>query len=56
MVDDYQQAMALMEKMKACLPIDAYPGKGFIYTMKQQGININKKKRLKIEDVHLPGP
>jgi len=40
MVDDYQQAMDLMEKMKAHLPIDAYPGKGLFYTMKQQGIKV----------------
>ena len=40
MVDDYLQAMDLMEKMRAHLPVDVYPGKGLIYTMKQQGINI----------------
>lgn len=55
MIDNYQEVMELVEKIKEHLPIDAYAGKGLVYTLAQQGIKIKKKQRIKIEHVHYLG-
>ena len=55
MIDDYQETMELMNKMKNCLPIPAYPSKEFVLLLKQQNIKLKTKQRLEIIDVHYLG-
>ena len=55
MIDDYQQAMELMNTMKNCLPIPAYPSKELVSLLKQKNIKIKTNQRLEIIDVHYFG-
>jgi len=55
MIDDYQAAMALINSMKHCLPMPAYPSKEFVSLLKQRKIKINTNQRLNIIDVHYFG-
>lgn len=51
MIDDYTQAMELVEKMKAHLPITARPTKAFIHAMRQKGVKVKPGQALQIDDV-----
>jgi len=51
MIDDYAEAMELVKKMKAQLPITARPTKAFIRAMRQNGIKVKSGQDLKIDDV-----
>lgn len=51
MIDDYQQVTALIEKMKTHLPIPAEPKKGFIRSMRENGIKIKSDCKLQINNV-----
>jgi hypothetical protein len=51
MIDDYQEAMKLVDAMKNCLPILVYPAKSFIQYLKQENIKIKSDQRLEITDV-----
>ncbi len=51
MIDDYTEAIELVEKMKAQLPITARPTKAFIQTMRQNRIKVKSGQDLQIDDV-----
>jgi len=51
MIDDYQEAIKLVDAMKNCLPIPAYPAKSFVQYLKQENIKIKSDQRLEITDV-----
>jgi hypothetical protein len=55
MIDDYQEAMELMNKMKNCLPIPVYPSKKFVSLLEQRNIKLKANQRLEIIDVHYLG-
>jgi hypothetical protein len=55
MIDDYTQAMELIRKMEANLPITARPTGGFIRAMKAQGFNIARDQELPIKRVFYMG-
>ena len=55
MIDDYQEAMRLVDAMKNCLPIPVYPAKSFIQYLKQENIKIKADQRLEITDVQYMG-
>jgi hypothetical protein len=55
MIDDYAQAMELVRKMEANLPIPARPTGGFIRAMKAQGIKIARDQELPIKRVFYMG-
>jgi len=50
-IDDYAQAMELVRKMEAHLPIPARPTGAFIRAMREQGINIARDQELQIKHV-----
>ncbi len=51
MIDNYAQAMELMRKMEAHLPIPARPTGTFIRAMREQGIKIARDQELQIKHV-----
>jgi hypothetical protein len=51
MIDNYTEAMALMEKMKDFLPITATAGTPMIQSLRQSGRKITPKQELEIQDV-----
>lgn len=51
MIDNYAEAMALIEKMKAHLPITVYAGTAMIQSLRQSGEKIGSKQELAIKDV-----
>jgi hypothetical protein len=51
MIDDYAQAMELIRKMEAHLPIPARPTGAFIRAMREQGIKIARDQELQIKHV-----
>ena len=51
MIDNYAEAMALIEKMKANLPIAAYAGTALIESLRQRGEKITARQELQIADV-----
>jgi len=55
MIDDYPEAMELLNMMKNGLPIPAYPSKGLVSQLKQRNIKIKADQRLEIIDVHYFG-
>ena len=55
MIDDDQEAMALMKTMKKGLPIPAYPSNELISLFKQRNIKIKADQRLEMIDVYYCG-
>jgi hypothetical protein len=51
MIDNHGEAMELVRKMKAQLPISARPTKAFIDSMRQNNIRITSEDDLQIESV-----
>ena len=51
MIDDYAQAMELVRKMKAQLPIPARPTRTFIRAMRDSQIKVRSGQNLQIESV-----
>ena len=51
MIDDYVTTMALIEQMKAQLPIPVYGSKNFIRSMRRQSVMITGRQQLQIEEV-----
>lgn len=49
MIDDYAQAMELLEKMKAQLPIPARPTRVFRQAMRDSGMQMRLGQELLIE-------
>jgi hypothetical protein len=55
MIDDYQEAMELVNKMRNYLPIPDYPSKEFISLLKQKNVKIKTEQLLEIVDVYYFG-
>ena len=51
MIDDYVQAMELMQKMKAHLPIPARPTGAFIQAMRENEVKVSARQYLQIDSV-----
>ena len=51
MIDNYAQAMELLDKMKAQLPIPARPTRAFRQSMRDNGMSIRAGQELLIESV-----
>ena len=51
MIDDYTQAMELVRKMEAHLPIPARPTGAFIRAMREQGVKVARDQELQIKHV-----
>jgi hypothetical protein len=51
MIDDYAQAMELVQKMKAHLPILARPTRAFIQAMRDSGTKVRPGQNLQIKSV-----
>ncbi|MGA7937392.1 MAG: hypothetical protein WCA35_27820 [Kovacikia sp.] len=54
-VDNYAEAIALTEKIKANLPITAHPGKQYLKLMKKQGIRMADHQELIIDSAVYAG-
>ncbi len=50
MIDDGQEAMGLVKKMKDCLPIFAYPSKEFVSLLKKRNIKLKVDQLVEIID------
>jgi hypothetical protein len=50
MIDDEQETMGLVKKMKDCLPIFAYPSKEFVSLLKKRNIKLKVDQLLEIID------
>ena len=55
MIDDYQTAMELMDKMKSSLPIAAYPSNKCVFIFRDKNIKIKASQLLEISDVYYSG-
>jgi hypothetical protein len=55
MIDDYQETMELLAKMRNHLPIPAYPSKQLVLSLREQKLKIKTSQRLEIVDVHYLG-
>lgn len=51
MIDDYAEAMELLEKMKAQLPIPARPTRAFLQAIRDSGWQLESGQELLIESV-----
>jgi len=51
MIDDPTQVTALMQKMKAHLPIPAQATKALVRNLRASAVNIASKRRMQIEKV-----
>jgi hypothetical protein len=51
MIDNYAEAMVLIEKMKAQLPMSAYPTEAVVQSLRQGNPTITTKQELQIQDV-----
>lgn len=51
MIDNYTEVMALIEKMKAQLPMPAYPTEAVVHSLRQGNPNITTKQELQIQDI-----
>ena len=55
MIDDYATTMALIEQMKAQLPIPVYGSKNFVRSMLRQGVMVSRRQRLQIAMIFYGG-
>ena len=55
MIDYYDEAMELVQKIEAQLPIIVHPGKVLIQSMREKGIKLTSDTELEIELVHYLG-
>ncbi len=51
MIDDYKQAMELMDMMNEHIPIPARVTKAFVFSMRDKGIKIPTREDVHIDDV-----
>lgn len=54
-IDDYDAAISLTEKLKQSLPIKARAAKPFLKTLKQRGENANPNREFEIQSVDYSG-
>ena len=55
MIDDYNQAMELMNKIESQLPIPVRPTSPYIRTMRERGVKIKRGQRLQVKSVFYSG-
>jgi hypothetical protein len=55
MIDDYAKATALVERMKASLPIPARPTRQLVELLHSKGLSLGADPRLEIKDVYYAG-
>jgi len=55
MIDDYQETMELLAKMRSHLPIPAYASKQLVSALREQKPKIKTSQRLEIVDLHYLG-
>ena len=55
MIDNYDEAMELVRKMEAALPIPARPSKMLVQGMRERGEKIKLKRNVQIEKVFYLG-
>ena len=55
MIDNYREAMRLVDAMRKCLPIPVYSAKSFIQYLMQENIKIKSDQHLEIIDVQYMG-
>jgi hypothetical protein len=55
MIDDYEQAMELLHKMEAQLPIPARPTATMVRALRDQGQRISRDRELSIQGVFYAG-
>ena len=55
MIDDYQETMELLAKMRSSLPIPAYPSKELAALLREQKLKIKTSQRLEIVNMHYLG-
>ena len=55
MIDNYEETMALIDKIKAQLPLPVYAGRGLIHSMREHGIHIKARRRIMVIDVFYMG-
>ncbi|MCU0534751.1 MAG: hypothetical protein MUD14_12730 [Hydrococcus sp. Prado102] len=55
MIDDYEKAIALTEKMEAQLPISVYATPQLLKTMEEKGEKCDRDRLFTIEKVHYSG-
>jgi hypothetical protein len=55
MIDDYEQAMELLHKMEAHLPIRARPTATMVRALRDQGQGISRDRELSIQSVFYAG-
>jgi hypothetical protein len=51
MIDNYEKAMELLDKMKSCLPIPVLPTKEAINKIRQSGVKVSREDLFQIESV-----
>ncbi len=51
MIDDHRKTMALLNNLKAGLPISVLPTKAFIHSMRENNIKIKPRQTMQIDDV-----
>ena len=51
MIDNYEEAMALVRKMEAALPIPARPTKALVHGLRERAEKIKLKRNIQIEKV-----
>jgi len=55
MIDDYEKAMALIERMEERLPIPARPIGALVRTLRQGGVKLDRDRELQIKRVFYGG-
>jgi hypothetical protein len=55
MIDDYEQAMVLIERMEKRLPIPAHPISALVRTLRQGGVKLDRDRELQIRRVFYGG-
>ena len=55
MIDDYAKATALVEHMKAALPIPARPARRLVDLLRGKGVSLGADPKLEIKEVHYAG-
>jgi hypothetical protein len=54
-IDDYKEAQALTEKLKASLPVKVFPTKQLVQSLRQQGKSIKTDQPYEIDSVFYAG-
>lgn len=55
MMDDEQEALELMNRMKSALPIPTYPSRKCVLMLKEQNLKLKTGQLLDITEVHYSG-